>query len=68
MIARARTDAKLSQKEFAAAINEPATLISDYEAGRAVPNPQLLGKMERKLKVKLRGKDIGQPLPERGAK
>ena len=38
------------------------TVISDYEAGRAIPNPQLLAKLEKALKVKLRGKDIGSPL------
>lgn len=36
--------------------------INDYEAGRAVPNQQILGKLERSLGVKLRGKDIGSPL------
>ena len=29
---------------------------------KATPNPQILGQMERILKVKLRGAGIGQPL------
>lgn len=33
-----------------------------YENMKATPNPQLLGQMERVLKVKLRGANIGQPL------
>lgn len=35
---------------------------------KAVPSPQLLGQMERILKVKLRGKDIGKPLTFGGKK
>ena len=37
-------------------------MVNDYGAGRAVPNQQLLAKMERALGVKLRGKGIGEPL------
>jgi len=36
--------------------------VNEYEAGKAVPNQQILGKLERALGVKLRGKDIGSPL------
>jgi ribosome-binding protein aMBF1 (putative translation factor) len=43
-------------------------VIGDYEAGRAIPNPQVLGKIERALKVKLRGKDIGKKLDAPGKK
>lgn len=37
-------------------------MINDYESGKAVPNQQVLAKLERALGVKLRGKDIGGPL------
>lgn len=37
-------------------------MINDYESGKAVPNQQVLAKLERALGVKLRGKDIGSPL------
>ncbi|EGV62370.1 MBF1-domain-containing protein [Yamadazyma tenuis ATCC 10573] len=62
VISRARQDKKMTQKDFATQINEKPQVINDYEAGRAVPNQQLLGKMERALGVKLRGKQIGEPL------
>lgn len=52
----------LTQKDLATRINEKPTVINDYEAGRAVPNQQILGKIERAIGVKLRGKDIGSPL------
>ena len=37
-------------------INEKPSVIQDYESGRAIPNPQILAKLERALGVKLRGK------------
>ena len=43
-------------------MNEKPNVINDYEAGRAIPNQQLLAKLERALGVKLRGKNIGEPL------
>ena len=39
----------------------PAT-ITTYENGKAIPDNAVLGKMERHLGVKLRGKNIGDPL------
>jgi putative transcription factor len=46
----------LSQKDAAAKINEKPSIIQDYESGKAIPSPQVLGKLERILGVKLRGK------------
>lgn len=45
-----------------------ASVINEYESCKAIPNVQLLAKMERVLGVKLRGKDIGAPLEPRGGK
>ncbi|KAL1746986.1 multi protein bridging factor 1-domain-containing protein [Schizophyllum fasciatum] len=58
----ARQELKLSQKDIAQKVNEKPSVIQDYESGRAVPNPQILGKLERALQVKLRGSDIGAKL------
>lgn len=61
-ISKARLEKKMTQKDLATKVNEKPNVINDYEAGRAVPNQQLLGKLERALGVKLRGKNIGEPL------
>lgn len=37
-------------------ISEKPQLIADYEAGRGIPNNEILGKIERVLGIKLRGK------------
>eukprot|EP00179_Madagascaria_erythrocladioides_P009602 CAMPEP_0198307782 /NCGR_PEP_ID=MMETSP1450-20131203/589_1 /TAXON_ID=753684 ORGANISM="Madagascaria erythrocladiodes, Strain CCMP3234" /NCGR_SAMPLE_ID=MMETSP1450 /ASSEMBLY_ACC=CAM_ASM_001115 /LENGTH=156 /DNA_ID=CAMNT_0044010389 /DNA_START=127 /DNA_END=597 /DNA_ORIENTATION=+ len=66
VIQQARQEKGLTQKELATKINEKASVINDYEAGRAIPNQQVLGKMERVLDVRLRGKKIGEKFPPRG--
>ncbi|KXS22497.1 endothelial differentiation-related factor 1 [Gonapodya prolifera JEL478] len=67
-IMKARQEKEFTQKDLATKINEKASVIQDYESGRAQPNQQVLGKLERALGVKLRGKDIGEPLPAPGSK
>ena len=52
-IMQARTAKKLTQKDLATAINEKPQVIGEYESGKAVPNPQIISKLERKLGVKL---------------
>ncbi|TFK42783.1 multi protein bridging factor 1-domain-containing protein [Crucibulum laeve] len=64
-IQTARMELKLSQKDLAQKINEKPSVLQDYESGKAIPNPQILGKMERTLGVKLRGSDIGKKLEGR---
>ncbi|KAL4399930.1 multiprotein-bridging factor 1 [Malassezia pachydermatis] len=61
-IGQTRQAKGMTQKDLAVKINEKPSVIQDYESGKAIPNPQILGKMERILGVKLRGKDIGAPL------
>ncbi|KAJ7702421.1 ylMBF1 [Mycena rosella] len=58
----ARMELKLSQKDVAQKINEKPSVLQDYESSKAIPNPQILGKLERVLGVKLRGADIGKKL------
>jgi len=67
-ISQTRTAKGWTQKEFAIKINEPAAIVSSYESGKAVPSPQILGKMERTLGVKLRGANIGTALEKPGKK
>ncbi|KAK2467074.1 hypothetical protein APHAL10511_001332 [Amanita phalloides] len=61
-IQSARLELKQSQKDIAQKINEKPSILQDYESGKAIPNPQILGKLERALGVKLRGSDIGKKL------
>merc|ERR1712154_660474 len=52
-IMQARTAKKMTQKDLATAINEKPQVIAEYESGKAIPNPQIISKMERKLGCKL---------------
>ncbi|KAF9052785.1 multi protein bridging factor 1-domain-containing protein [Panaeolus papilionaceus] len=63
----ARLELKLSQKDVAQKVNEKPSIIQDYESSKAIPNPQILGKLERVLGVKLRGSDIGKKLEAKKA-
>jgi ribosome-binding protein aMBF1 (putative translation factor) len=53
---------KLSQKDVAQKVNEKPSVIQDYESSKATPNPQILGKLERVLGVKLRGMSVNSIL------
>eukprot|EP01028_Stygiella_incarcerata_P011164 TRINITY_DN617_c0_g1_i2.p2 TRINITY_DN617_c0_g1~~TRINITY_DN617_c0_g1_i2.p2 ORF type:complete len:120 (-),score=43.68 TRINITY_DN617_c0_g1_i2:922-1281(-) len=59
-IQQARMAKKMTQAELAKLINEKPQVVNEYESGKAVPNPSVLGKMERILGVKLRGKIDGK--------
>jgi len=62
LIQQGRQAKGLSQKDLATKINEKPQVVTEYESGRGIPNQLVLGKMERVLGLKLRGKDRGQPL------
>ncbi|XP_031504171.1 multiprotein-bridging factor 1b [Nymphaea colorata] len=55
-IMQARMDKKLTQAQLAQLINEKPQVIQEYESGKAIPNQQIISKLERVLGVKLRGK------------
>ncbi|KAH7842888.1 hypothetical protein Vadar_010974 [Vaccinium darrowii] len=55
-IMQARLDKKLTQAQLAQVINEKPQIIQEYESGKAIPNQQIISKLERALGVKLRGK------------
>lgn len=46
-------------------INEKPQVIADYESGQAIPNNQVLDKIERALCLQALGKDIGKPIEKR---
>ena len=58
---------EITQKDLATRINEKPQVIADYEQARAIPNQQVLSKLERTLGIKLRGKDKGKPFEPRNA-
>lgn len=68
LIQQARAGKNWKREEFATKICEKVQVVTDYENGAAIPNNQVLSKMERALGMKLRGKDKGQPLEPPGAK
>ncbi|KAL7980828.1 hypothetical protein Chor_001982 [Crotalus horridus] len=49
VIQQGRQGKGLTQKDLATKINEKPQVIADYESGRAIPNNQVLGKIERAI-------------------
>lgn len=68
IIQQVRNEKKMTQKDLATKINEKQQVINEYESGRAIPNQNVLAKLERVLGVRLRGKDRGKPLQPKGGK
>ncbi len=52
-IAAARAEKKLTQKDLATQINEKPSVIQQYEQGKAIPDGQVISKMEKALGKKL---------------
>ena len=68
LIQKGRQAKGWSQKELATKICEKPQVINEYESSKAVPNQAILGKLERALEIKLRGKDKGAPLAPKAKK
>jgi len=66
-IMKARSDLGLNRKELAAKCFVTESQLGTFESGKANPDQKVLGALERALKVKLRGSDIGAPLGPRKA-
>ena len=69
-IRQGRTAKKITQVQLANLICVKQQVINEYENGTAIPNNQILGNLERKLGICLRGdsKLWGKPLGERFSK
>jgi putative transcription factor len=52
-IQQARIAKSMTQKALATAINEKPQIIQQYECGAAVPNPQILNKLDKALGIHL---------------
>ncbi|KAL7430387.1 hypothetical protein ACHAXM_002169 [Skeletonema potamos] len=52
-IQQARMAKNMTQKDLATKINEKPQVVGEYESGKAVPNGQIIVKMEKVLGVKL---------------
>jgi putative transcription factor len=66
-IMQARTAKKMTQKELATGINEKPQVVAEYESGKAVPNPSIISKIERKLGCKLPRPGKSKAPPKDGA-
>nr|CAG4644452.1 EOG090X0ILG [Lepidurus arcticus] len=67
LIQKGRQDKGWTQKDLATRVNEKPQVINEYESGKGVPNQAILGKIERAIGLKLRGKDKGHALAPPGS-
>ncbi|KJE93534.1 hypothetical protein CAOG_04307 [Capsaspora owczarzaki ATCC 30864] len=62
LIQQGRAAKEWTRKDLAVRVNEKQEVVAEYENGTAIPNQQVLAKIERAVGIKLRGKDKGTPL------
>jgi len=68
IIQQTRQQKGWTQKDLATKICEKPQVVNEYESAKAIPNQQVLAKLERVLAVKLRGKEKGQPIAPKAPK
>lgn len=61
LIQRCRQQKNWKQEDLAREISERTSIVTEYENGKAIPNEQILVRMEKALGVYLRGAKAGQP-------
>jgi len=61
-ITKTRTELGMNRKRLAALCFVTEAQLGTFESGKASPDQKVLGALERTLKIKLRGSDIGTPL------
>jgi len=61
---KARNDKKMTQAQLAQLVNEKPSVINDYESGKAIPDGQVIQKLNRALGVSLPSTKPKVPKPE----
>ncbi|KPA82627.1 hypothetical protein ABB37_02469 [Leptomonas pyrrhocoris] len=61
-IMKARQGLNWSQQDLAQRISERASVVAEYENGKAVPDERVIVKMEKALGMHLRGAKAGEPM------
>lgn len=61
-IMKARQELNWTQQDLAQRISERASLVTEYENGKAVPEERVIVKMEKALGIHLRGAKAGEQL------
>eukprot|EP00758_Cryptobia_borreli_P005098 Tbor_TRINITY_DN4734_c0_g1::TRINITY_DN4734_c0_g1_i1::g.17174::m.17174/K03627/MBF1; putative transcription factor len=62
LIQKERQAKNMTQADFAKAINEKTSVVTEYESGKAVPVENIILKMEKALGVHLRGVKMGEAM------
>ena len=67
-IAKGRQDKGMKQKDLATKINEKPQVINEYESGKAIPNSQIINKIQKALGIYINGSKAGEPFGSAGKK
>ena len=67
-IAKGRQDKGMKQKDLATKINEKPQVINEYESGKAIPNSQIINKIQKALGIYINGSKAGEPFGSQAKK